>query len=150
MVTATGAQEDARRDHVGGGDDARPKDRVRVIVVGAFCEQPPLGLIKTIERAGCYIVDDDFLLGNRILMADVPETGDPLSALSDTSLRHAMPSSILYEHAPEGKKRLIPQRVAEARADGPGLKRTPGATTLGGGDRHRGSRGRPARPRRGW
>ena len=99
-------------------DDARPKDRVRVIVVGAFCEQPPLGLIKTIERAGCYIVDDDFLLGNRLLMADVPETGDPLSALSDTFLKHAMPSSILYEHAPDGKKRLIPQRVAEARADG--------------------------------
>jgi benzoyl-CoA reductase subunit C len=26
---------------------------------GSFCEQPPLGLIKTLERAGCYIVDDD-------------------------------------------------------------------------------------------
>ena len=44
---------------------------------GAFCEQPPLGLIKTIERAGCYIVDDDFLLGNRFLAGDVPLEGDP-------------------------------------------------------------------------
>ncbi len=99
-------------------DDARPRDRVRVIVVGAFCEQPPLGLIKTIERAGCYIVDDDFLLGNRLLTAPVPIGGDPLTALADTFVRHAMPSSILYEHAPDGKKKLIPARVAAARADG--------------------------------
>ena len=44
-------------------EPGRVLDRARVIVVGAFCEQPPLGLIKTIERAGCFIVDDDFLLG---------------------------------------------------------------------------------------
>jgi len=99
-------------------DDARPRDRVRVIVMGAFCEQPPLGLIKTIERAGCYIVDDDFLLGNRLLTQDVPPQGDPLAALATTFLRHAMPSSILYEHDPAGKKNLVPQRVKDARADG--------------------------------
>ncbi len=99
-------------------DTARPKDRVRVVVVGAFCEQPPLGLIKTIERAGCYIVDDDFLLGNRLLTSDVPFGDDPLTALSDTFLHHAMASSILYEHAPDGKKKLLARRVADARADG--------------------------------
>lgn len=99
-------------------DDARPRDRVRVIVMGAFCEQPPLGLIKTIERAGCYIVDDDFLLGNRLLAQDVPLHGDSLAALATTFLRHAMPSSILYEHDAAGKKNLVPQRVKDARADG--------------------------------
>ena len=42
---------------------ARPKrDNARVVLTGAFCEQPPLGLIKSIEMAGCYIVDDDFML----------------------------------------------------------------------------------------
>ncbi len=44
-----------------GGRDAQPMDQARVLLTGPFCEQPPLGLIKTLERAGCYIVDDDFV-----------------------------------------------------------------------------------------
>ena len=36
-------------------------DNIRVVVSGAFCEQPPIELIHTLERSGCYIVDDDFL-----------------------------------------------------------------------------------------
>lgn len=99
-------------------DDSRPRDRVRVIVMGAFCEQPPLGLVKTIERAGCYIVDDDFLLGNRLLSVEVPEDRDPLTALTDTFLHHSLQSSILYEHDPMGKQRLVRDRVAAAGADG--------------------------------
>src|ERR1019366_8016274 len=58
-------------------DPKRPRDNSRVVIVGAFCEQPPLGLIKSIERAGWYIVDDDFLLGNRLLTHDVPNDRDP-------------------------------------------------------------------------
>ena len=99
-------------------DDARVRDRVRVIVVGSFCEQPPLGLIKTIERAGCYIVDDDFLLGNRMVPEPVATDGDPVKALSDTFLRSALPSSILYEGDPDGKRRLMADRVKASRADG--------------------------------
>ncbi len=38
-------------------------DNVRVIVQGSFCEQPPLALILTLEKSGCYIVDDDYQLG---------------------------------------------------------------------------------------
>jgi benzoyl-CoA reductase subunit C len=96
----------------------RPRDNSRVIVVGAFCEQPPLGLIKTIERAGCYIVDDDFLLGNRFLTADVAEDGDPLRALSEAFVSNDLASSVLYEPRQAGKRRVIPQRVREAQADG--------------------------------
>ena len=33
------------------GRVATAYDNVRVVVVGAFCEQPPLGLIKTLEQA---------------------------------------------------------------------------------------------------
>ena len=66
-------------------EPGRRRDNSRVVVVGAFCEQPPLGLIKTIERAGCYIVDDDFLVGNRLLEQDVPtQTADPVRALAET------------------------------------------------------------------
>jgi benzoyl-CoA reductase subunit C len=99
-------------------DDARPRDRVRVIVVGAFCEQPPLGLIKTLERAGCYVVDDDFLLGNRLIGVDVPTDGDPVEALATAFLKFAQPTSILYEHDPQGKRKLMKTRVDAARADG--------------------------------
>ncbi len=94
------------------------KDRSRVIVVGAFCEQPPLGLIKTIERAGCYVVDDDFLLGNRFLDTDVSTDNDPVRALAGGFLRHAVSSSIMFEPDPEGKRNLMRQRVQAARADG--------------------------------
>lgn len=99
-------------------DDARPRDRVRVVVVGAFCEQPPLGLIKTLERAGCYLVDDDFVLGNRMIGADVRTDGDPFEALAVAFLNSAVPSSILYEHDAAAKRQMIADRVAAARADG--------------------------------
>jgi len=96
----------------------RPRDNSRVIVVGAFCEQPPLGLIKSIERAGCYIVDDDFILGNRFLANDVSLTGDPVRALAEAFVHNDMRTSVLYEGDPRGKKQLMAQRVAAANADG--------------------------------
>lgn len=99
-------------------DPKRPRDNSRVVIVGAFCEQPPLGLIKSIERAGCYIVDDDFLLGNRFLTQDVPTDGDPVRALADGFIRNDMASSVLYEINPLGKRSLMKNRVAAANADG--------------------------------
>lgn len=99
-------------------DSGHRRDKCRVILVGAFCEQPPLGLIKTIERAGCFIVDDDFLLGNRLLTADVPLDGDPVKNLANTFVRHAMKTSVLYEPDPEGKRSLMKKRVEAAQADG--------------------------------
>jgi benzoyl-CoA reductase subunit C len=99
-------------------EPGRVRDRARVIVVGSFCEQPPIGLIKTIERSGCFIVDDDFLLGNRMLEEGVPLDGDPLRNLAETFVRHAVRNSTLYEPDPAAKRRLMRERVAESRADG--------------------------------
>ena len=96
----------------------RPRDNSRVIVVGAFCEQPPLGLIKSIERSGCYIVDDDFILGNRFLTREVSLEGDPIRALAEAFVRNDLRSSVLFEGDPLGKKRLMADRVAAAGADG--------------------------------
>jgi benzoyl-CoA reductase subunit C len=87
-------------------------------VAGAFCELPPIGLVKTIERAGCFIVDDDFLLGNRLIGQDVPEGEDPLGDLARAFVGSAVRTSTLYEPDPAGKRRLIPERAAAARADG--------------------------------
>jgi len=64
----------------------RPLDQARVLLTGSFCEQPPLGLIRTLERAGCYIVDDDFVQVHRFLRSDIPTGGesDPEGALAIT------------------------------------------------------------------
>jgi benzoyl-CoA reductase subunit C len=99
-------------------DPARVRDRARVLVVGAFCEQPPLGLIKTIERSGCFIVDDDFLLGNRLLGPDVPLEGDPLEALARAFVLHAKRTSTVYEPDPAGKRAAMKERAKAAGADG--------------------------------
>ncbi len=99
-------------------ESGQVKDRSRVIVVGAFCEQPPLGLIKTIERAGCYIVDDDFLIGNRFVTRDVPLDGDPLENLAESLIRDTVRTSVLFESDPTGKRRLMKERVDAAGADG--------------------------------
>jgi benzoyl-CoA reductase subunit C len=103
-------------------EPGRPRDNSRVVVVGAFCEQPPLGLIKTIERAGCYVVDDDFLHGNRMLSKRVSpriEAGAPASeALAMALLEDTHKSPVLYEPDPTGKSRLMPERAKAARADG--------------------------------
>lgn len=63
---------------------ARPKDRIRVVLEGSFCELPPLVLIETIEEAGCYILDDDFLRGWRWFTGDVPIEENPLRALAES------------------------------------------------------------------
>ncbi len=61
----------------------RPKDRIRVVLAGSFCEQPPLELIESLEQAGCYIVEDDFLQGWRTQRQPVAVNGDPFVALAD-------------------------------------------------------------------
>lgn len=99
-------------------DPRRARDNSRVLVVGAFCEQPPLGLIKSIERAGCYVVDDDFLLGNRFLTSEVSIDGDPVRALAAALVGTGVRNSVMYEGDPTGKQRLMGELAAISNADG--------------------------------
>jgi len=77
--------------------DGRAKDRIKVVVIGAFCEQPPLELIESIEESGCYIVDDDFLLGWRLFRRDVPVDGDPYRALATAYLNDSLHASTKHD-----------------------------------------------------
>jgi benzoyl-CoA reductase subunit C len=108
------------RDYLAACDaQARPKrDNARVVVTGPFCEQPPLGLIKSIEMAGCYIVDDEFMLAFRWLMDDVEETGDPLQALSKAFLHRSAQSSSKYDPRKEDKGRYLLHQVKSRGAEG--------------------------------
>jgi benzoyl-CoA reductase subunit C len=67
--------------------ERREQDRSRVVLVGMFCEQPPHGLVLTIELAGCFVVDDDLLLGLRWLKDDVALR--PFSPLAGRRCREA-------------------------------------------------------------
>ena len=95
----------------------RPQDQARVLVTGSFCEQPPLALIKTLERAGCYIVDDDFVQVHRFIRADIPVDGDPLQQLVEALLTGAVASPTRYI-AEDVKGAELNARVKESGAEG--------------------------------
>jgi benzoyl-CoA reductase subunit C len=97
----------------------RPKrDNARIVLTGSFCEQPPLGLIKSIEMAGCYIVDDDFMLVLRWLLDEVPTQGDPLENLSKAFLHRSATTASKYEVRKEEKGQFLLQSAKKAGAEG--------------------------------
>ncbi len=97
--------------------ERREQDRSRVVLVGMFCEQPPHGLVLTIELAGCFVVDDDLLLGLRWLQHDVAVDGDPLGALVDAYLTQSASTASRYE--PDGDRgKWVVDSVARNRAEG--------------------------------
>ncbi len=97
--------------------DRRPLDQARVVVTGSFCEQPPLGLIKTLERAGCYIVDDDFVQVHRWLKGDVREDGDPMENLVAAFLSDSIAHPTRYIDRDRKGDELV-ARVRESGAEG--------------------------------
>lgn len=96
----------------------RTLDQARVLLTGSFCEQPPLGLVKTLERAGCYIVDDDFVQVHRWIKGDVKADGaDPLRDLAEAFLTQGVASPIRYIDENEKGRELI-DRVKKSGAEG--------------------------------
>ncbi|MDA8107314.1 MAG: benzoyl-CoA reductase subunit C, partial [Betaproteobacteria bacterium] len=99
--------------------EKRPqRDNARVVLTGSFCEQPPLGLIKSIEMAGCYVVDDDFQLCQSMLLDDVPTNGDPLEELSKAFLHRSAQTSSKYDEKKEDKGRHLLRQVKTRGAEG--------------------------------
>lgn len=97
--------------------EARPRDRVRVVLEGSFCEQPPLGLIEALEEAGCYIVWDDFHLGWRWFAEGIPRDDDPLLALARSFAHLSVHSSVVHD-ARERKAAHLLERVRATGAEG--------------------------------
>ncbi|MBT7663823.1 MAG: benzoyl-CoA reductase subunit C, partial [Rhodospirillaceae bacterium] len=108
------------RDYIAAAqEEERPRrDNCRVVVNGVFCEQPPLGLIKSLEMAGCYVVDDDFLLITRWLIDDVPTTGDPMENLSKAFLHHSAATSAKFEPDKADKGKFLIKQVRKSKAEG--------------------------------
>jgi benzoyl-CoA reductase subunit C len=108
------------REYLAAADAAnRPmRDNCRVVLTGAFCEQPPLNLVKSLEMSGCYIVDDDFMLVARWLLADVPTEGDPIENLSRAFLLHSAETAAKYEPDVARKGSYLIDSVRKRKADG--------------------------------
>jgi benzoyl-CoA reductase subunit C len=94
------------------------RDNARVILTGSFCEQPPLGLIKSIEMAGCYVVDDDFQLIHSWLLDDVSLEKDPLQALSEAFLHRSVSTSSKYDEKKADKGQFLLRQVKTRGAEG--------------------------------
>lgn len=92
-------------------------DNIRVVVSGAFCEQPPLALIKGLEQSGCYIVEDDWVLGARYIEGDVQLAADPYESLAQAYLFHAVANASKYEDQHEKGAFLVDQ-VRRLKAEG--------------------------------
>jgi len=99
-------------------EERRMKDNCRVVLNGSFCEQPPLGMIKSIELAGCYIVDDDYMLVTRWLLEDVPTDGDPLVNLSEAFIKHSGETAAKYVPEAAEKGRFLIDAVKTKAAEG--------------------------------
>jgi benzoyl-CoA reductase subunit C len=94
-------------------------DNARVVLRGSFCEQPPFDLIRTLEKAGCDIVDDDFQLGFRTIQGriDLDDDDDPLDGLARAYITRGVATASRYIGDEEKGAALI-SRVRECRADG--------------------------------
>lgn len=91
------------------------RDRVRVLLEGAFCEQPPFELLETIEEAGAQIVEDDLVKGWRWFRGPIPTDGDPLRALAESYLHRSLPSSVRHDWT-NRRENLLVRRVRECGA----------------------------------
>ena len=94
----------------------RRRDTVKVVLEGAFCEQPPLELLQVMEEAGCEVVDDDLALGMRWFQDDVPEHGDPWEALSEAYRSWSPCTAVKHGRAP--REAAFLEKIRRAKAAG--------------------------------
>jgi benzoyl-CoA reductase subunit C len=95
----------------------RKKDAIRVVITGNFCEQPPMDIIDLIEQVGCYVIDDEFLIGNRYIRSEINIDSDNLiDEISSSYIHNGFPLATRFHKGEKGE--IILERVKEAHADG--------------------------------
>lgn len=99
-------------------EDRPKRDNVRVAIYGSFCEQPPLNLIKSVEMAGCYVVEDDYALVNRFLMEDVPADNDPVRNLAMAYIQKSVETACKYVPKEEDKGKFHVAQIKKCGAEG--------------------------------
>jgi benzoyl-CoA reductase subunit C len=95
--------------------DHRPQDKLRIVFEGGYCEQPPIELLSVLQDVA-YVVDDDFMIGLRWLLEDVPTDGDPIENLAWAYLENSTYSPVQHDHR-KPKEEMLLKRIRRARAE---------------------------------
>ncbi len=90
------------------------RDRIRVLVEGSFCEQPPVEMLKLLDEVACHILDDDFVLGRHFIAQDVTTDGNVFEALAHAYLAKSRYSSVKHP----GKKPRVEQFLEKVHSLG--------------------------------
>ena len=96
--------------------EVHERDGVQVVIEGAFCEAPPIGLLDVIEAGGCLVKDDDTMIGWRLYAKDVIANGDPLGALSLAYIKDTVYTSVRHDRDRPRTEGLM-QRMKDANAE---------------------------------
>ncbi len=94
--------------------DMKQQDKIRIVFEGGFCEQPPLDLIRMMSRS-TYVVDDDFMIGMRWILDDIPTGGNPLRNLAEAYLENSSYSPVQHDLR-KPKEKMLMERIKNANA----------------------------------
>lgn len=97
------------------GRPRKPKDAIRILVVGPFCEQPTLDLLQLVEDVGCYVVGEELQMLHRWTPRIEPGA-DPLTSLARAYVE--APLDIGVRATPTTKAEAVLGRVDAHRAQG--------------------------------
>lgn len=95
--------------------ESHQRDKIRVVLEGAFCEQPPVDLLRALDDAGCSVVEDDLVLGRRWFEHDVPLNGDPVRALAESYIQRSRYSSVRHD-CNQNRSEALVQKVKQSQA----------------------------------
>ena len=95
--------------------ETKREDRIRVVFEGAFCEQPPFDMVRMLGRSS-YVVDDDFLIGLRWILSDIPVGEDPLQDLAHAYVEDSSYSPVQHDLR-KRKENMLIERVRNSKAD---------------------------------
>jgi benzoyl-CoA reductase subunit C len=95
--------------------DRKQQDKIRVMVLGDFCEQPALPLLRAMEDPA-YIVYDEAILGPRWIDEVNENATDPLMALVKAYTDNLRPLTTRY-HPAIDKQQYIMKLLKDVRAD---------------------------------